>query len=331
MEQLVKIAFVTEMGFSGKIPANHENMRTEFAWMYAMNADHHCIHQYQNIQSYDHVFVIFPKGKLNLSAEGSKIANQPNPASSLLQLDLINKLKQQNKKVYYVQEGPSWWFNDYEIQDQIMFYNMLASVDAIYAHNQYDMSFYRGLIPSQTVRLITTLMIETLVQDIDPDPQPKVLIGGNFSRWYNGFQSYLVASEFDLPIWAQESHSKRENEELVDNLNHFPRMPWNQWMKQVSTFKYAVHLMPTVAAGTFSLNCAYFGIPCIGNKNVDTQRLCHPELSVDVDDVESARTLANALLKDKEFYNHCSNNAKQLYRKHYDLDLWKTKIHTTLL
>jgi hypothetical protein len=259
------IAFITEMGFSGKIPANHENMRTEFAWMYAMNADHHCIHQYQNIQGYDHVFVIFPKGKLNLSAEGSKIANQPNPSSILLQSDLINKLKQHNKKVYYVQEGPTWWFNDYEVHDQILFYNMLSSVDAIYAHNQHDMSFYKGLVPTQEVRVIQTLMIETLIQDIQHVVQDKVLIGGNFSRWYNGFQSYLVASEFNLPIWAQESHSKRDNEDQIDNLNHFPRMPWNQWMQQVSTFKYAVHLMPTVAAGTFALNCAYFGIPCIGN------------------------------------------------------------------
>tara|TARA_R110000822_G_scaffold107723_1_gene236685 strand:- start:490 stop:1011 length:522 start_codon:yes stop_codon:yes gene_type:complete len=173
-------------------------------------------------------------------------------------------------------------------------------------------------------------MIDTHIKDIIPEPQDKVLIGGNFSRWYNGFQSYLVASEFDLPIWAQESHSKRENEDQIDNLNHFPRMMWNQWMQEVSKFKYAVHLMPTVAAGTFSLNCAYFGIPCIGNKNVDTQRLCYPELSVDVDDVESARALAKKL-KNKEFYTLCSTTAKQMYRKHYDLDLWKTKIHTTLL
>ena len=325
-----KIAFITEMGFSGKISNTHENMRTEFAWMFALDANHHCIHQWETVQNYDHVFVIFPKGKLNLSAEGSTIANHPNPASALLQLDLISKLKQQNKKVYYIQEGPTWWFNDYEVQDQILFYNMLASVDAIYAHNQHDMAFYRGLVPRQTVRLITTLMIDTHIKDIIPEPQDKVLIGGNFSRWYNGFQSYLVASEFDLPIWAQESHSKRENEDQIDNLNHFPRMMWNQWMREVSKFKYAVHLMPTVAAGTFSLNCAYFGIPCIGNKNVDTQRLCYPELSVDVDDVESARALAKKL-KNKEFYTQCSTTAKQMYRKHYDLDLWKTKIHTTLL
>jgi hypothetical protein len=324
------IAFVTEMGFSGNIPDTHENMRTEFAWIHALDANHHCIHQYETIQNYDHVFVIFPKGKLNLNAEGSKIANQPNPASTLLQLNLIDKLKKSNKKVYYVQEGPAWWFNDYEVHDQILFYNMLSSVDAIYAHNQHDMSFYKGLVPGQEVRVINTLMIETLIQDIQPVTQDKVLIGGNFSRWYNGFQSYLVASEFNLPIWAQESHSKRENEDQIDNLNHFPRMMWNQWMREVSKFKYAVHLMPTVAAGTFSLNCAYFGIPCIGNKNVDTQRLCYPELSVDVDDVESARALAKKL-KNKEFYTLCSTTAKRMYRKHYDLDLWKTKIHNTLL
>ena len=37
----MKIAFFTEMGFGGKIPRNHDNMRTEFAWMCALNADHH--------------------------------------------------------------------------------------------------------------------------------------------------------------------------------------------------------------------------------------------------------------------------------------------------
>ena len=34
----MKIAFFTEMGFTGKIPRTHENMRTEFAWMVALNS-----------------------------------------------------------------------------------------------------------------------------------------------------------------------------------------------------------------------------------------------------------------------------------------------------
>ena len=37
----MKIAFFTEMGFQGKIPRNHPNMRTEFAWIVALNADHY--------------------------------------------------------------------------------------------------------------------------------------------------------------------------------------------------------------------------------------------------------------------------------------------------
>ena len=31
----MKVAFFTEMGFNGKIPRTHKNMRTEFAWMVA--------------------------------------------------------------------------------------------------------------------------------------------------------------------------------------------------------------------------------------------------------------------------------------------------------
>ena len=37
----MKVAFFTEMGFGGKVPRTHKNMRTEFAWMVALNADHY--------------------------------------------------------------------------------------------------------------------------------------------------------------------------------------------------------------------------------------------------------------------------------------------------
>ena len=87
----MKIAFLSEMNFEGKIPSNHPNMRTEFAWMYALDAIHHSIYNFNNIKGYDHIFIIFPKGILNLNAVGAKIANQPNPNSSLLELDIYTK------------------------------------------------------------------------------------------------------------------------------------------------------------------------------------------------------------------------------------------------
>jgi len=105
---------------------------------------------------------------------------------------------------------------------------------------------------------------------------------------------------------------------------------WTDWMKQLSSFKYAVHLMPTIAAGTFSLNCAYFGIPCIGNEKVDTQRLCHPDLAVDVEDIEKAAMLAERLRDDEEFYEECSRVAKENYKKYYNKGLFTQKINSIL-
>jgi len=327
----MKIAFLTEMGFEGKIPSNHSNMRTEFAWMHALNAEHRHIHHYKEVRDYDHVFIIFPKGKTFLSSEGSKLVEGHNPASELLRLDIVGELKKNgNKKIYYMQEGPHWWYNDYEVKDQIYFYNLLANCDSIFAHNESDTRYYKGMFPNKPVHVFPSLMIEDSIKDTIPMKRDKVIIGGNFARWYGGFESYMVASNFELPIWAQTSHAMREEERMVDGIQHLPRMLWTDWIKTLSTFKYAVHLMPTVAAGTFSLNCAYLGIPCIGNKEVDTQRLCHPELSVDVWDIEKARELALKLKQDESFYDYCSNRARRLYKEQYSLDIWKHKINLIL-
>ena len=326
----MKIAFITEMGFEGKIPPNHPNMRTEFAWMYALNADHFHRGNILNIKNYDHVFIIIPKGKLSLSAEGIKIGSQMNPVSGLLRSNIIKDLKEHNKKVHYMQEGPSWWFNDYDIIDQFNFYNSLADCDSIFAHNEHDSKFYKGLFPTKEVNVMPTLLIEDSLKYIIPKPEEKVIIGGNFARWYGGFQSYMVADEFGVEKWTQDSHAKRENEGDIMDLNHLPRVLWLDWMKTLSTFKYAVHLMPTIAAGTFSLNCAYFGIPCIGNEKVDTQRICHPDLAVDVDDVEKARKLAKRLKEDKDFYSMCSEMSKMMYQEIYTLDKYKEKINKIL-
>ena len=325
-----KVAFLTEMGFKGKILSDHPNMRTEFAWMYALNADHFYIGDFLNIKKYDHIFIIIPKGKLNLSAEGTKIGNQLNPASDLLNSNIIEELKKHNNKVHYVQEGPCWWFNDYEIIDQFNFYNALAECDSIFAHNKHDSKFYKGLFPTKEINVMPTLLIEDLIKDITPKTEEKVIIGGNFARWYGGFQSYMVADEFNVEKWTQESHAKRENEDQIQDLNHLPRISWLDWMKELSTFKYAVHMMPTIAAGTFSLNCAYFGIPCIGNKKVDTQRICHPDLSVDTDDVEKARKLAKRLKEDKDFYGYCSDVSKMMYEEHYTIEKYKNKLNKIL-
>jgi len=81
--------------------------------------------------------------------------------------------------------------------------------------------------------------------------------------------------------------------------------------------------MRTHAAGTFALNCAYLGIPCIGYEGLDTQQLCHPELTVKVGDLLHAKQLIAKLDRDKDFYTHCSNIAKNLYTEHFSEKTFK--------
>jgi len=333
----VKSIFLSEMGWDsrtvGKLPRTYENMRVEFAWMIALDADHANIGVHSTVEGYDSVFVILPKLKTKLSADASPLPiDIENPFAEWYDSEIIKKLKSNNKKVYIIQEGPNWMFNDYEIAEQFNYYACLLASDGIFVHNYIDKKFFDGILLGDIpVNVIPTVMIDDLLTDIKPSPDDTTLIGGNFSRWYGGFQSYIVARSLGQPIFAQTSHSTRTHEKMIDDITHMERLEWVDWMKRMSKFKNAVHLMPTVAAGTFSLNCAYFGIPCIGNKDVDTQKYCHPELSVDVNDVESAVKLAIKLRDDSDFHQACSDTAKQMYNQHYTETVWRSKMEKILL
>lgn len=317
----MKTAFVTEMGFNGKISLDHPNARTEFAWMATLESDHFNVYQYEIIKGYDAVFVILPKGKVKLNRVGAELHDpSPDHDMPIYSKPIIQILKENNKKVCYVQEGPNNFFNDYTLDNQFHFYNQISICDIIFAHNRSDIKYYKGMFPNIKVTKIPTLMLDTLLNDIDVNRSNKVLVGGNMAYWYGGFQSYILSDIFeDCEKWVHTSHCKQRGEEDIPDLNHIPRLSWIDWMKELSTFKYAVHMMPTVAAGTLALNCAYFGIPCIGNIKVDTQYDLFPHLSVDIDNMERARSIAEALL-DGNVYKMYSDMAVDLCRKSHYFD-----------
>ena len=324
----MKIAFTSELPIRGKIPRSHKNMRTEFAWMCKLEADHFPLDAGSSIVGYDLVVVIMPKGIVYKNAVGVRMnEGQGNPVGPFLTTPFVKELKKNNRIVAYMQEGPNWLSNDYDIPEQIGFYNQLSEVDLIFAHNEIDVKFYKGILPGKKVVPMRTLMITDIIDGNNGPKLDKTIIGGNFARWYGGFQSYLVATNFSNKIFAQTSHAMMPDEAIIEQISHLPRMGWDEWMRSLSTFKYAVHLMPTVAAGTFSLNCAYWGIPCIGNKKVDTQRLCFPDLSVYVDDVESAAKMAIKLKNEDNFRNDVSEKAKELYKKEYSEETWIEKFN----
>jgi hypothetical protein len=284
------------MGFEGKVPRNHVNMRTEFAWMCALEADHHSIIRIPFVtEQYDLGIVIIPK---------------KNPEFD------INSLRSSCEKVAVMQEGPNWFWQDYDLPKQIWYYNTLTSADIIFVHNTADKKYYEGLTNHKDVRVLQSLMIEDAI-DVDALMPTKyrgeVIIGGNFVSWYGGFDSYTVANEISDKVFAPSMGRKQVGEEQL--LTHLPYLTWRDWITQLSKFKYGVHLMRTHAAGTFALNCAYLGIPCIGYYGLDTQEVCHPDLTVEIGDLVMAKKLIKLLKDDDIFYTNCSQTAKYGYER----------------
>jgi hypothetical protein len=284
------IAFFTEMPFQGKISRTHENMRTEFAWMCTLEADHYNLNDTPD-KHYD---------------LGIIINSKKNP-----EWVNVNKLKRHCDKVAVMQEGPHWYFQDYPLPNQIQYFNNLIDADRIYVHNESDKKYYQGLTGKDDVRVMKSLMIHDAIGELADVDRKGVIIGGNFVSWYGGFDSMIIAQTFDDTIYAPTMGRRSPGEDQL--ITHLPYMNWKQWIHKLNEFKYAVHLMRTHAAGTFALNCAYLGIPCIGYRGLDTQEICHPDCTVELGDITSAKQIAEKLRNDEEFYLYCSNKCKEAY------------------
>ena len=299
------IAFFTEMGFEGKIPRDHPNMRTEFAWMCKLNADHYPLNKIPNI-NYD----------LGIIINSKKHSDKVN----------VEGLKKVCSKVGVMQEGPFWLFQDYDLTKQINYFNNLTSADIIYAHNEQDKEYYKGLTGHPDVRVLPSLMIEdpidtntlTYIND-----RKGIMIGGNFVSWYGGFDSFMLASSVTKDIRSPKMGRAIEGEQEL-GINQLPYLQWNEWIQALSDCKIGIHMMRTHAAGTFALNCSYLGIPCIGYEGLDTQRILHPNLTVKDGDLNTAKSILNNLWNDLDYYKENSTLTQKLYKEKYNEDKFYT-------
>lgn len=306
MGRRMEIAWFSEMGFDGKINRHHKNMRTEYAWWVAQDAIHHNIlklNQLSNNQ-YDIGIIIIPKH-----------------VDRFMDFEIVSQLKRVCKKYAFMQEGPSWYFQSLPLDQSLWFYNIMLNSDFVLSHNDIDKEYYEGLLEKPTF-INPTLMIEDPI-NLTQVKRKGTIIGGNLVRWYGGFNSFIVAQELKEPIFAPQMGRMDKLETQIEEINHLPYMQWDEWISTLNNFKYAVHLNPNTIGGTFHLNCAYLGIPCIGNINTNTQKLCFPDLSIESDDIKKGKKLLKKLRRDEEFYLYCNNKAKKRYTKYFSEEVYK--------
>ena len=303
----MKVAFFTEGGYQGKVPKNNPNMRTDMAWVHALDADHYPIYLIEQLpsNSYDLGIAILPKIK-----------------DKIRQLDIAKEMNRICNVSSVMQENNYFMWQDESVEDQIWYLNTLSGVDFMFTHNNIDKEYYSGLLNKPCEKLPSVMItdyVKTSNEKIDA-----VAIGGNLVAAYRGIDSYMVARELDLPIYAITSGRKKLNEEAL-GINHIPWTTWLGWMEQLSQFKYGVQF-GIGGAGSFNLNCAYLGIPCIGLKELESQNLCFPDLSIGDVDLKKGKELILKLKNDQDFYNHCSVVAQENYTKYFAVDKFYTTV-----
>ena len=292
----MKIGFFSEAGYEGKVPRNHPNMRTDVAWVCALDATHHPIPQLSNLadNSYDVGVMIIPKKR------------QP-----LLNYPLLEQYKRVCKKVTVMQESYYNYWQDSQISEQIWYFNFLIEMDLIFCHNDVDLKYYNGITNVRTELLPTVMITDNVIPK--QESRKGVIIGGNWVRDYGGFDSYQVALEITDDITAITTGRMKTEEK--DLFKHLDWMYWSEWINVLSQYHVGIQL-GTAAAGTFNLNCSFHGIPCIAYSNSNTQKTLHPNTTVELGDIVRAKKIANRL-KDEDFYNKCSQETKRLFEEKY--------------
>ena len=308
----MNIGFFSEAGYEGKVPRNHNNMRTDVAWVCALDATHHPLNRIESLPDnlYDVGVMIIPKKR-----------------EMLLGYPLLEQYRRVCKKVTVMQESYYNYWQDSPIVEQIWYFNFITEMDLIFCHNDIDLKYYHGITNVRAELLPTVMITDGVVRrtdklvdsynDIDSTfthNQNDVIIGGNWVRDYGGFDSYQVASEISDDITAVTTGRMKPEEEKV--LKHIPWVLWREWMDILSTFKVGVQL-GTAAAGTFNLNCSFHGIPCIAYSNSNTQKILHPNTTVEVGDIDKAKDIAKKLKNDKDFYNECSKETQYRFEEFY--------------
>ena len=306
----------SEMGFEGYFPVNYPNLRVLETQLLYLEAYHLPIHKILNDGKTYKGSILYNIGKGGF--EKPYISDLYHNYHNVVSL-----LQEKFDEIYIYQDGEIGWWNQVDTRLQAWWYNQLRAANGILVPNSTDIPFYKGLFPDKKIKIIRSVMTDEGLDKTKFKPQEnRTIVTGPLTREYNGFSQVLIAHNADMPIDIPpmgESRMPKDSWEMAPNLgiNYLNYMSWVDWMYNLSRYKIGYMMSAATASGSFALNCAYLGIPCIGDKRADTQSILFPDLAIDVFDNKKALDLTLKLKKDLDFYIEVSNKAKRLYKKEF--------------
>ena len=128
-----RITFISQKNPSGIIDRNQEHLPVDVAQQCALKATNIHYSQLEQInEKFDIAILLIPKTE--------------DDRNSLVNLDIVGLARKIANKVWFMQEGPSWIFQDLPLHQQFWHYNVLANVDGILCENDTDIPYYTGLV-----------------------------------------------------------------------------------------------------------------------------------------------------------------------------------------
>ena len=311
----MRIAWFSEMGFSGQISKDYNNLKSDVALISCSGATHIPYNfpiKTEEFSNFDFVMVNCTR----------KFFTEP---------QLINRIDEIKKhcKIGFFQEGPIYDWQDWEPREKDLWRSVMKKIDIYFCSNQRDIPYYMEYVNDgvPVKWLKSPINIEKINKHItDYKHRHGVLVGGTGCIWYNGDTSIDIADSINSVIFIPAMGRLKNTEpiyfsRLKNKTYILPYSDFDGWIENISNLKYAVHMMPTYAAGSFHTNMASLGIPCIGSEEIDTQRILFPELSLHTyRDIKKGKQLLKRLKEDKEFYHKVSKYAKEKVRE-WDLDI----------
>jgi len=319
----MKILWISEMNFKGVIDKSINNLKSDVALIASAEA-YHIPYLYplkvEDLNGFD--FMMF-----NCT---QKFFTEPM---------IINNLDEYKKhiKVGFFQEGP---INDWQMwrpREQVLWINSMKKIDAYFCSNIRDIPYYKSYVRKEVpvFWLKSPINLERITKNIkNKEDRDGIVLGGTvMCKWYNGQTSLEIAKALKDKIYIPSMGRLQDTEPIWFNSlakNRIFLLPYSNfdtWINYVSNMKYGVHCMPSVAAGSFTTCLANLKIPCIGNEEIDTQRLLFPKLSIHpYRDITKGRKLIKRLEQDDMFYNDIVNYAFEKV-KEWDLDIIRKELY----
>ncbi len=272
MNNDIKINIFSINSILGQVPDNFPNMRVEFCWAKAFNANMIPLSRMMEYEGDIAIFILPKKERIY--------------DKQILEY----KKRYPQCKVGTMQEGPIDYFYNFSVVERMDLFEILDSLDFNLVHNIADKWYLQNLV-STPLFVLPSIYDESKISILSHQiNQQGIILSGSMCSWYGGtyivrvLQKHFPEQSITIPIAHPPGRITPDEKQFLieQGINIQQCLSWTNWITQLQQFKLGINLMPTRAAGTFSLNCAIVGIPCIGFEDLDTQKKYHsPILSID--------------------------------------------------